>query len=138
LRAAAVTGVQACARPRSPLGAKVTAVSRVGLVLVSNEGRERAPFVVRYVNGDVEHRVLARAVIDASGTWGSPNPLGTDGLPVPGEADAGDLIAYGIPDVAGSRRADYAGRRVLVVGGGHSAINAALALLEVQAADPAT
>lgn len=120
------------------LGAKVTAISRLGLDLVSNEGRERAPFVVRYENGDVEHRVLARAVIDASGTWGSPNPLGTDGLPVPGEADAGDLIAYGIPDVAGSRRADYAGRRVLVVGGGHSAINAALALLEVQAADPAT
>jgi len=120
------------------LGAKVTAISRLGLGLMSNEGRERAPFVVRYENGSDEHRVLARAVIDASGTWGRPNPLGTDGLPVQGESDAADLIAYGVPDVVGARREYYAGRRVLVVGGGHSAINSVLSLLEVQAIDPTT
>ena len=43
----------------------------------------------------------ARAVIDASGTWSRPNPIGIDGLPVPGEREAADRIAYGIPDVAG-------------------------------------
>src|SRR3546814_12078060 len=44
----------------------------------------------------------------------------------------------GIPDVAGRERARYAGRRVLVIGGGHSAINAALALMELQGEAPGT
>src|SRR3546814_2948819 len=84
------------------------------------------------VDASGEQRLLARAVIDASGTWQRPNPIGIDGLPVPGEAEAAERIAYGIPDVAGRERARYAGRRVLVIGGGHSAINAALALMELQ------
>ena len=78
---------------------------------------------------------MARAVIDASGTWGAPNPMGVDGLPVEGERAAGDRIAYGIPDVLGRDRADYAGRQVLVVGGGHSAINVVLDLLRLQEDD---
>ena len=79
-----------------------------------------------------QRRVEARSVIDASGTWGAPNPMGVDGLPVEGERAAADRIAYGIPDVLGRDRADYAGRRVLVVGGGHSAINVALDLLRLE------
>ncbi|NNH41854.1 NAD(P)-binding domain-containing protein [Rhizobium laguerreae] len=79
-----------------------------------------------------------RAVIDASGTWTQPNPIGVDGLPVSGEAAACDHISYGIPDVAGAERATFAGKRVLVIGGGHSAINAALALMEIQETEPGT
>src|SRR5690606_29061581 len=84
------------------------------------------------------HRLLASRVSDASGTWSKRSPLGVDGLPVPGEAEASDLIAYGIPDVAGAQRELYSGKRVLVVGGGHSAINVALSLLELQAQEPGT
>jgi len=47
-------------------------------------------------------------------------------------------IAYGIPDVLDRNRADYAGRRILVVGGGHSAINVALDLLRLQDEAPGT
>jgi len=72
--------------------------------------------------------LLARAVIDASGTWEVPNPLGANGLPAPGERAAADRIHYGIPDVRGAARAEYAGRRVVVVGSGHSAFNAVLDL----------
>jgi hypothetical protein len=120
------------------LGAEVTAITRLGHDLMSNDGRADAPFVVRYRDTEGEHRLLARAVIDASGTWSQPNPMGVDGLPVPGEAEAADRIAYGIPDIKGSEREAYAGKRVLVVGSGHSAINVALALLEVQAKAPGT
>jgi hypothetical protein len=77
-------------------------------------------------------------VIDASGTWGQPNPIGVDGIPVPGEFDAADLIAYGIPDVLGRDRSTYANRRVLVVGSGHSAIHAALDLVALQEQAPET
>lgn len=120
------------------LGAEVTGITRLGHDLMFNDGRADAPFVVRYREASGEHRQLARAVIDASGTWWNPNPMGVDGLPVQGEAEASDLIAYGIPDVAGAEREAYAGKRVLVVGSGHSAINVALALLELQDEVPGT
>ncbi|WP_435528402.1 NAD(P)-binding domain-containing protein [Mesorhizobium shangrilense] len=114
------------------LGVEVTAITRHGHNKVANEGRKNAPFVIRCRDADGEHRVLARAVIDASGTWSRPNPIGVDGLPVPGEGEASGRIAYGIPDVVGKAREDYAGKRILVIGGGHSAINVALALMELQ------
>ena len=120
------------------LGATVTAITRQGHDKVSNQGREASPFVVHYQDAQGEHRVLARAVLDASGTWARPNPIGVDGLRVPGEREAGDRIAYGIPDVLGAARRDYAGKRVLVIGGGHSAINVALALMELQGEAPGT
>jgi hypothetical protein len=120
------------------LGAEVTGITRLGHDLMSNDGRADAPFVVRYRDAAGEHRLLARAVIDASGTWWKPNPMGVDGLPLSGEAEASDRIAYGIPDVTGVERESYAGKRVLVVGSGHSAINVALALLELQGKAPGT
>ena len=64
--------------------------------------------------------------------------MGVDGLPVEGEREAAARIAYGIPDVLGRDRADYAGRQVLVVGGGHSAINVVLDLLRLQDETPVT
>ena len=124
--------------PNLKLGATVTAVTRQGHDKVSNEGRKDSPFVVRYEDAAGEHRVLARAVIDASGTWSRPNPIGVDGLAVPGECEAGARISYGIPDVIGAARSDYVGKRVLVIGGGHSAINVALALMELQTDAPGT
>jgi hypothetical protein len=120
------------------LGATVTAITRQGHDKVSNEGRGDAPFVVVYADGAGEHRVLARAVIDASGTWSRPNPIGVDGVAVPGEREAADRIAYGIPDVTGAARSAYTAKRVLVVGSGHSAINVALALIELRSEAPGT
>ncbi|MFN7025160.1 MAG: FAD-dependent oxidoreductase [Pseudorhizobium sp.] len=119
--------------------ATVTAVTRQGLDKVTSQGREDAPFHVRYVDGKgEEHAVTAQAVIDASGTWSLPSPLGADGLPVLGEQKAERRIAYGIPDVAGVQKSTYAGARVLVVGSGHSAINVVLSLLDVRQASPDT
>ena len=125
--------------PHLHLRATVTSITRQGLDKVSNAGRHRAPFEIRWTDADgSEQATLARAVIDASGTWTQPNPMGVDGLPVLGERSMASQIAYGIPDVLGTARQDYAGKRVLVVGSGHSAINAALALLSLQDQDPDT
>ena len=76
-------------------------------------------------------------MIDASGTWTRPNPLGA-GLPATGERALADRIAYGIPDVLGDDRARYAGKRVVVVGSGHSAFNAILDLVALRESEPAT
>lgn len=121
------------------LGAEVTAVTRKGLDKMSSDGRDAAPFVLHWRDARGGTRTTeARAVIDASGVWSNPNPMGVDGLPVPGERACGAAVAYGIPDVLGAARRDYAGRRILVVGAGHSAINVVLDLLKLQTEAPAT
>lgn len=125
--------------PHIHLGATVTAITRQGLDKVSNAGRDTAPFELRWTDAmGQEQATLARAVIDASGTWTQPNPMGVDGLPVLGERALRDSIAYAIPDVLGAACDAYAGKTVLIVGSGHSAINTALALLTLQDQHPET
>jgi thioredoxin reductase len=125
-------------RSQIHLNARVVAVSRRRIDKMKDAGRENAPFVVLVAINGEEERFLVRAVIDASGTWTTPNPIGSDGLLAPGEAANADRIAYGIPDVLGKDRTRYAGKHVAVVGGGHSAINAILDLMDLHAIDPAT
>jgi len=123
---------------RIRFGTRVVAVAREHHDLMKDGGRAEAPFVVRTAGPDGEHDVLARAVIDASGTIETPGVLGASGLPAVGERAAADVIAYGIPDVLGTSRTRYAGRRVLVVGSGHSALNALLDLAQLAVDDEAT
>lgn len=117
---------------------RVIAVARQDHDLMKDSGRDTAPFVVRVAGPDGEHDLLARAVIDASGTIETPGVLGASGLAAIGERAAADHIFYGIPDVLGVHRARYQGRRVLVVGSGHSALNALLDLATLAAADTTT
>jgi thioredoxin reductase len=119
-------------------GARVTAISRLGMDKVVSRGREERPFSLSISTANGSRRDLARAVIDASGTWASPNPLGASGLPADGEAAFVDRIAYGIPNVVWPHRALYAGRRTLVVGAGHSAANALLDLASLAKNVPST
>jgi hypothetical protein len=126
-------------RPNIQLNARVVAVSRKGFDKMKTVGRDEAPFVVRIEAADgTETEVLAKAVIDASGTWETPNPLGVNGVPAIGERAFADRIFYGIPDVRVTHRSRYAGKRVLVVGSGHSAFNALNDLIALRRDEPAT
>jgi thioredoxin reductase len=111
--------------------ARVTAISRQGLDKVVSHGRETRPFVLAVASKKGIRRDLARAIIDASGTWTTPNPLGASGLLAIGEAEFAGRIAYGVPDILGRDRQIYAGRKTLVVGSGHSAANALLELVQL-------
>jgi thioredoxin reductase len=113
---------------RIQFGVKVTAISRLGYDRVRTTGREQAPFIVRTQDGQ---EILARAVIDASGSYLTPNVLGASGLSAYGEAGASDLIDHALPDVLGADRATYEGRHTLVVGAGHSAATTLLALAQL-------
>jgi N-acetylglutamate synthase-like GNAT family acetyltransferase len=120
------------------LNSRVVAVAREGFDKVKSAGRENAPFVVRLVRAGETFEMKARAVIDSTGTWNHPNPIGASGLPAIGEREAAGRIFYGIPDVLGAARDRYAGKRTLVVGAGHSAANALLALAELAREDRGT
>jgi thioredoxin reductase len=111
---------------------RVTAISRVGFDKVKTKGREQAPFEIRYQNGAGPKTIHADAVIDASGSWSSPNAAGANGLPAIGEMTARDRIAYAMPDVLGRDRARYAGRTVAVAGSGHSAVGTLIDLIRLK------
>jgi cation diffusion facilitator CzcD-associated flavoprotein CzcO len=126
-------------RDRIRYGTRVLSVARRGYDKLKTEGRDQAPFVLRVRTADGrETEVLARAVLDASGTYASPNPLGASGLPAAGEPGLAARIFYGIPDVLGAHRTRYAGKRVAVVGAGHSAFNALLDLAALAEEAPGT
>ena len=124
--------------PHIHFNTRVVGVAREHRDRMKDAGRQDAAFVVRVRAKDGEQDVLARAVIDASGTIEKPGPLGASGLPAIGEASAASHIRYGIPDVLGAERSRYAGRRVLVAGSGHSALNALLDLATLAAGAPGT
>lgn len=125
-------------KERIRTGARVTGVARVGFDKMKSKGREAAPFEVRYQNGKGPERLTADAVIDATGTWFSPNPAGANGLPAVGERELQERIAYGMPDVLGRDRARYAGRSVAVLGGGHSAVGTLIDLARLKDEAPTT
>ena len=124
--------------PALRLNHRVTGIARDGFDKMKSEGRADAPFVIRCRTPQGEREYAAWAVIDASGTWTRPNPLGANGLPAIGEIEAAARIAYGMPDVLRRFRNRYAGKRVLVAGAGHSAAGTLLALAKLAEAEPAT
>ncbi|MER7403085.1 FAD-dependent oxidoreductase [Streptomyces sp. NPDC000070] len=121
-------------------GATVTGVARAGRDRIVDSGRDGQPFAVHVLSTDGrEERISARAVIDASGTWSAPGPLGADGLPALGEKAAAGHLSYRVPDLGDPVvRARYAGRRTAVVGSGASAFTALAALADLAKEEPGT
>mgnify|MGYP001942199283 CR=1 FL=1 len=127
--------------PHLHTGARVLAVSRAGMDKTRTTHRADTPLLVRTQQaGGGIHDHLAQAVLDATGTWSKPNPLGQAGLSAPGEdqARAAGRITAPLPDVTGAARDRFAGHRVLVVGAGHSAANTLLELATLAEQSPAT
>ncbi|MDQ6765076.1 MAG: NAD(P)/FAD-dependent oxidoreductase [Verrucomicrobiota bacterium] len=121
------SAVHAIGRSRILKGDHIGDPARAGTsfrLLVSDEGGERI--------------VSADVVLDCSGTYGQPNNLGDSGIPAPGEKAASHHIFYGIPNVAGADRSRFAGRRVLVVGAGHSAATAITNVATLETSDRST
>ncbi|MGW7320082.1 NAD(P)-binding domain-containing protein [Streptomyces sp. NPDC054865] len=117
--------------------ARVTGVSRTGRDRIVDADRDTQPFLIQYATADGhEERVLARAVIDASGTWSTPGPAGGSGLPALGEKAASDRISYRVPDLKDPAvRTHHAGRRTAVIGSGASAFTALAYLADLAKAE---
>jgi hypothetical protein len=120
-------------------GAEVVGVGRASRDLLVDVGREDDPFAVHLATPQGPERLLARAVVDASGTWRQPNPLGADGYPALGEREHADRIAYGIPDLADPVvAARYAGKHVVLAGKGASAQGVLVGLTRLAVEHPGT
>ena len=112
---------------------RVTAVSRVGMDRTRSDGRAAAPFLLRLRSADATTDLHARAVIDASGTWSTPNGATASGLGPTDTAELAHLLYGPLPDVRVAS-ADFAGRHTVVIGSGHSSAQTLLALAEVERA----
>ncbi|MFH8252703.1 NAD(P)-binding domain-containing protein [Microbacterium sp. B2969] len=124
---------------RIRFGTRVLAVTREGMDRTRTAGRASTPFLVRLHtrDGQVEE-ITGRAVIDASGTYATPNPLASSGLDPIGAADIAGRVLHALPDVLGVDRASFAGRHTVVVGAGHSAANTLISLTELANDEPET
>jgi len=113
------------------LNSRAVTITRFGMDKLKSAGREDVPFTVLVEGPRGMSTIQGSAVIDASGTYLSPNPLGSNGVKALGEDANADHLYYGIPDVLGRDRNRFEGKRVGVVGSGHSAFNALLELQEL-------
>jgi thioredoxin reductase len=104
---------------------QVLHVGRCGFLKEDGTGdvrRGQQPFRLLVREGKNRERVdEADVVLDCTGTYGQHRWMGQGGIPALGELSAEPHVAYGLDDVLGERRAVYAGKYVLVLGGGYSA-----------------
>lgn len=117
---------------------RVTAVTREGMDRTRSTGRAATPFLLRLDAPEGAVDVTARAVIDTSGTYSTPNALASAGLDPIGAADVAEHLSHALPDVLGADRARFAGKSVLVVGAGHSAANTLIKLARLAREEPGT
>jgi thioredoxin reductase len=125
---------------RVHLGTEVVGISRGRLLkgdAIASDARRRPAFRVLLKDGDGERVEEADLLVDATGTYVTPNRLGPGGIPAVGERSARG-IEHRIPNLEGRDRAAFAGRRTLVVGSGHSAATAIVALEALAAENPRT
>lgn len=124
-------------KPHIQLNSKVVGISRQLNDKMKTKNRVEQSFII-YIEQENDIRVIeARAIIDATGTWGNPNPANSTGIWLQNEKALANHIQYGIPDINMNTKR-YANKKIAVIGGGHSAINTLLALAELQEENPAT
>ncbi len=124
------------------LGEEVVQLGRRGALKTDTPGdprRVQLPFLLLVRDAKGQERLdEADVVLDCTGTYGQHRWMGEGGLPVPGEKQVASLTTYGLDDVLGEKRALYAGRNVLVVGGGYSAATTVCNLATLAEKEPAT
>lgn len=118
---------------------RVVAIGRAGLTrgeLVGHPLRAERPFRAVVSGPDGQEVLEAEAVIDASGA-GAPAHFGPGGLPAAGEIEHAAAVVRHLGDLEAALPG-VAGRRILVIGHGHSAATAILRLAELAERHPDT
>ncbi|MCH8985354.1 MAG: NAD(P)-binding domain-containing protein [Acidobacteria bacterium] len=120
------------------LNHEVVSIHRLHMGRSTTPERADSPFVVTAATDTGLVDFHAAAIVDATGTWSQQNAATTTGSLAPSESAAAKLVSYGAPDVAGKQRSRYTGKRIAVIGGGHTAQNTLRSLSTLQDIDPAT
>ncbi len=122
-------------RDRIRTNTRVSAIGRRGLTRGDFAGhplRSERPFRLmteRGADAPASEVIEADVVFDATGGYATPNPIGAGGLPAPGESDIQAIRTLGALDASLDA---LRGKRILLVGDGHSAANAIVMLAGVE------
>ena len=116
---------------------EVIAMTKLNTDKMKSANRTNKPFLIFTNYGQATKTYKVSAIIDATGTWGHANPAVSHGVWLPSEKAVSHKINYMIPNLA-TTSSRYANKRIAVVGGGHSAINSLLQLVELKAVYPQT
>lgn len=123
-------------------GHRVVSIARAGLGKMGLPNHPlRTERVFRILTEDAEGREKlyeADFVFDASGVYAQPNWAGTAGMPAPGERRMGNRIVRQLLDFDGSEFQRFAGKKVLLIGHGHSAAHAVVAINQILKRAPST
>ncbi|MDE5055426.1 NAD(P)-binding domain-containing protein [Niallia taxi] len=120
------------------LNTKVISIAKKNTDKMKSANRGDVPFVIYTENEGSIKAIEARAVIDATGSWGNPNPANSNGVWLQEEKNLKDKIFYGMPDILGDSINRYKNKKVAVIGSGHSAINTLLELGTLKERNPQT
>ncbi|GEK35140.1 FAD-dependent oxidoreductase [Kurthia sibirica] len=116
---------------------EVIAISRQQTDRMKTTNRQQMPFEIITKTENNIKTFMAAAVIDATGTWGNPNPALSNGLFLPAERALHEKIDYSIPDIT-AHKERYINKKIAVIGGGHSAINSLIQLVALKKRYPDT
>ncbi|MCG3087553.1 FAD-dependent oxidoreductase [Sporosarcina cyprini] len=116
---------------------EVISITRDGIDRMKSTNRSSQPFLLYVETPNGLKEMKAKAVIDATGTWGNPNPVKSNGVWLRTEKELASIIDYHIPNIEASKNL-YANKRIAVIGGGHSAINSLLNLVALKEKYPNT
>ncbi|MEA2488430.1 MAG: hypothetical protein QOH21_222 [Acidobacteriota bacterium] len=142
---ALLTGAQYADRVLLPLVARPPLAGRVktghAVVAIGRRGLTRGDYAGHPLRAEKPFRVLcdndevfeAEAILDASGGLVVPRSIGVGGLPARGEATLAQRPIRTLGELA-ARRDSLGGKRILLLGHGHSAANA-INMLEALASD---
>ena len=128
-------------RPHLRTGVRVVSVGREHLLKheeIASARRGERPFRILLRDSSGREWVEnAGVVLDCTGSYGRPNAMGDGGIAAPGEIPLSDKIQRSIPDLD-SEAEEWAGRTILLVGAGHSALTAVSDLARLAETAPET
>ncbi len=96
------------------------------------------PFRLLLRANQVERIATADVILDCTGTFARPNWLGAAGIPAVGELASRQHISYWPEDVLGSKKSQYQGKSILLVGHGLTAATMVCQLMDLAEENPAT
>jgi len=127
--------------PHLELGVRVVAISRDRMLkndAIGNPRRADEPFRLLLRSGDGSEKLAsAEIVLDCTGNYGHPNPLGAGGIMAPGESRLDTEIVRQIPNFSEDTDS-WTGKTTLLVGAGYSAQTAVVELARIAEKDSST
>src|SRR5699024_12777182 len=103
-------------KPHIHLKSEVIAIGRNNKDKRNTTNRNKTPFILHVESSVKRESFLAKAVIDASGTWQQQNTIGAGGIDARGEKESSKHIIYGIADVVHKNEERNIGKKKFVVG----------------------